>query len=96
MATAPAVDRARLVAWLLDRARDEDETAQHKKLAPTHGGVFDFEYWSHADRAKLLRDVAAAVERGDPDSFEPPDLDTPKRKSGEHAAVTSRPPRRKS
>jgi len=73
------VDRKRLVEWLLDEARDEDETAAHRDREGDTVVVVSF----HRDRARTLRDVARKVEAGDPDEFVPPDLR--KRESGEHS-----------
>jgi hypothetical protein len=64
---SPTVNRERLVAYLLDRARDEDETADHKeRLASVRESL---EVEGHRDRARWFRDIASAVERGDPDAF---------------------------
>lgn len=74
------VDRRRLVSWLLDRARDEDETAEHRAREGDPLHVTD----SYRDRARAFRDVARGVEAGEPDAFVAPDLSARKRQSGEH------------
>lgn len=74
------VDRKRLVDWLNDKARDEEETARHAQAM----GWSILTVEQHRDRARLLRSLVAQVQAGDPDAWEPPDLDAPKRKSGEH------------
>lgn len=71
----PKIDRAKVVAWLLDKARDEEETAEHVRLDRSRS-FYDRQVTScsHRDRAKQHRDTAAAIERGDPDDFVPPNL----------------------
>jgi hypothetical protein len=90
----PTVDRALLCAWLLDKSRDEDETAESRRrtlLALEHAPEMidvEVEVLHFRNRAKAFRDIAHAIDRGDPDRYVPPDLTTSKRKSGEHEAVT--------
>jgi hypothetical protein len=75
------IDREQLIAWLLDKARDEDETAEHRKRG---SGPFDDVVLTHRDRATLIRSLVIGIEAKEPDHFVPPDLTTDKRKSGEY------------
>jgi hypothetical protein len=84
-APALTVDRARLRAWLLDKARDLDETVEHVERCRAD------DVDSLRSAARVYRDIEAALERGEPDRFKPPKLGSERRKSGEHR-VSVRPP----
>jgi len=59
------LDRARTVAWILDKARAEDETAGHLARRATLAGAAE----RHQDRARAFRDIAHGIARNEPDNF---------------------------
>ena len=64
------VDRGRLLAWLMDMMRDEDDAA----------GVGLALAERHRSRASLLRELVRDIQRGEPDAHAPVPAG-----SGEHA-----------